>query len=296
MPVQPAEIDLSSINYKTISIYSDQVNPNWEILKSDRTVVDPDNNQFIYAGSRSIKITPGEDFSPVFFVVRSDATENYPRERVLGIEFKLSPGKTTIEPTNLAVTVVGSNQYTYYVSGDQSVTNKVDPIFPETRLYYLGINNMIPPDTWTDVSIWMDNLIYDPVYETVTGFYIKNDEGYRDTYYVDDVRLIILDKEQAAVSPAITPAANNTQVANSTQIAINTSEPGTSVQVNIDLTKNVQPISPMIYGVSSGPMQVLTELRPGLNSWGGNPSSRYNWQLGQFLECWSRFLLSKHKL
>ena len=27
-------------------------------------------------------------------------------------------------------------------------------------------------------------------------------------------------------------------------------------------------------------MQVLTELRPGLNSWGGNPSSRYNWQLG----------------
>jgi hypothetical protein len=40
------------------------------------------------------------------------------------------------------------------------------------------------------------------------------------------------------------------------------------------------PISPLIYGVSGAPVEVLEDLRPTLNSWGGNPSTRYNWRLG----------------
>lgn len=56
--------------------------------------------------------------------------------------------------------------------------------------------------------------------------------------------------------------------------------PAGAVIITIDPSQPTHPISPFIYGVSVASEEVLRELRPGLNSWGGNPNSRYNWQLG----------------
>jgi hypothetical protein len=80
------------------------------------------------------------------------------------------------------------------VAGDDSVPSPVlgEPAFSETRLYYLDINRTIPPDTWVLIEMWLDELAYEPDYEYVTGFYIKNNEGFAQTYYVDDVQLIML--------------------------------------------------------------------------------------------------------
>jgi hypothetical protein len=50
--------------------------------------------------------------------------------------------------------------------------------------------------------------------------------------------------------------------------------------VQIEATVGGHPISPLIYGLSGAPAEVLAGLRPALNSWGGNPSTRYNWRLG----------------
>lgn len=50
--------------------------------------------------------------------------------------------------------------------------------------------------------------------------------------------------------------------------------------VYLDATKIVGEISPLVYGLSGAPAEVLADLRPTLNSWGGNPSTRYNWRLG----------------
>lgn len=50
--------------------------------------------------------------------------------------------------------------------------------------------------------------------------------------------------------------------------------------VTIDAAQSVHPISPLIYGLNGAPAEVLAALRPGLNRWGGNPSTRYNWRLG----------------
>lgn len=50
--------------------------------------------------------------------------------------------------------------------------------------------------------------------------------------------------------------------------------------VNVNVNRDVHPISPLIYGVSGAPVEILNDLRPTLNSWGGNPSTRYNWKLG----------------
>ena len=50
--------------------------------------------------------------------------------------------------------------------------------------------------------------------------------------------------------------------------------------VVVDASQNVHPISPLIYGVSGADTEALETLNPTMNSWGGNPSTRYNWELG----------------
>jgi hypothetical protein len=53
-----------------------------------------------------------------------------------------------------------------------------------------------------------------------------------------------------------------------------------SFVVYVDAADVVGEISPLVYGLSSAPPEVLAELRPTLNSWGGNANTRYNWRLG----------------
>jgi hypothetical protein len=51
-------------------------------------------------------------------------------------------------------------------------------------------------------------------------------------------------------------------------------------RVVVDTTREVHAISPYIYGLSGGTEEETTILRTTLTSWGGNPSTRYNWELG----------------
>lgn len=55
--------------------------------------------------------------------------------------------------------------------------------------------------------------------------------------------------------------------------------PAADVQIRFDPSQS-HAISPLIYGLSHAPPEVLAELRLGLNSWGGNPNTRYNWRDG----------------
>lgn len=54
----------------------------------------------------------------------------------------------------------------------------------------------------------------------------------------------------------------------------------TAMQVKVDLTRPAHPISPLIYGIAGNKPEYMKLLRPGLTNWGGNPTSRYNWELG----------------
>ncbi len=274
IPYLPTKVDLSETKTKTVTIFNDKLNPNWQVRGSERTTVDLVNKEFVYAGTEAIKITPKEDFGTAYFTLRTDSKESYPRDQVLGLQFKLNGGKSPIETKDLGITVIGSNQYTYYVPDDNSVTNTIDPIFSETRLYYLGINRTIPPNEWVDVILWLNNRQFDPIYKNVTAFYIKNDEGFQVPYYIDDVQLILAENQVAQNPGDPTPSVTKTAVPfgqnNITSVA----------QVNIDLNKDVHPISPMIYGISTTSRDVILDLRPGLNNWGDNSSSRYNWELG----------------
>jgi len=50
--------------------------------------------------------------------------------------------------------------------------------------------------------------------------------------------------------------------------------------IRVDSSQNVHPISPLIYGMNQAPKEQLAALDVKLNRWGGNPSTRYNWKLG----------------
>ncbi|HEY7125216.1 MAG TPA: glycoside hydrolase family 44 protein [Ktedonobacterales bacterium] len=53
-----------------------------------------------------------------------------------------------------------------------------------------------------------------------------------------------------------------------------------SLALNIDAGQPGHTISPLIYGMAQAPAAWLQDLRPRINRWGGNQTSRYNWKLG----------------
>src|SRR5580692_3972225 len=54
---------------------------------------------------------------------------------------------------------------------------------------------------------------------------------------------------------------------------------GTMVTVTIDAKADRHPISPLIYGVAAADDAALKDLHIPLHRYGGNNSTRYNWQL-----------------
>jgi hypothetical protein len=189
----PAEAPIANISQGAIittTIYADQMNPNWLLqadLEMSATIITAANS---HSGTSVIELIPQRDYSTLLFVVAPDATEFYPRADVLGVALWLYSSEGTIELDDLAITVVGSNAFPYWVANDTSV--EIDPtsFFSETRLYYLGLNRSIPPNTWVKAEVLLDNLPYDPDYQFITGLYIKNGEGVRNRIYVDDVSLL----------------------------------------------------------------------------------------------------------
>src|SRR5512132_4332071 len=49
--------------------------------------------------------------------------------------------------------------------------------------------------------------------------------------------------------------------------------------ITVDVNANRRPINPQVYGVAHASSAALSDLNVPLNRWGGNNTSRYNWQL-----------------
>ncbi len=194
-PTAVAEPTATTQPLEEVSIFDDQVNENWELKNSSGMSFYFAEDKVVSHGTVSAVITPTKDFGELFFTVRKKSQDDYLRAHVLGVRFWLNGGPKGIRTSDLAVTVVGSNAYPYWVNNDTSVklTGRVTekmPLFSETRLYYLGINRDITPNTWVEVELWLDDREYDPDYTYVTGVYIKNDAGFRGPFYIDQVSLI----------------------------------------------------------------------------------------------------------
>lgn len=79
----------------------------------------------------------------------------------------------------------------------------------------------------------------------------------------------------AALAASCAPGGDRREVP-----AVRTGTAETATTVRVLVGQPLRAISPLIYGVASAKQEELSFLRPTLHRWGGNPSSRYNWELG----------------
>jgi len=208
----PLRPDFSSSDTITKTIFDDDLNENWTILEDTGMTFNVASEEPVNSGQRAISFTPEVDYGALYFTVRPETNTTYPFNEVIGIDFWLNSGDDFLQLDELAIAVIGSNDYYYWVADDDSVEFPAGETFSETRLYFLGLNRSIPPDTWVEVYLPMDSLIYDPEYRFVTGFYLKNDEGFANTLHLDDVNFVMVASKDATPvpTPFMTPTAEGT--------------------------------------------------------------------------------------
>ena len=116
-----------------------------------------------------------------------------------------------------------------------------------------GVNVSPTAGNWTEVDVPLSALgsltvISGIVWQDTSG-------GAQPTFYLDDITLVA-----AAGPPPPTPT------------------PGVGPALTVDTGAGLHPISPDIYGMNYADETLAADLRLPVRRWGGNSTSRYNWQ------------------
>jgi len=173
-------------------IFDETLAPDWSVDASWDVKLDLADRSHPYSGGVAAAVTPLKDYGALFFALKEDARVSFPVTNVIGVSLWLNSGDDYLTVDDLAVTIIGSNEYTYWVKDDTSVQLGDLGTFPETRLRYLGFTRPLAPESWAEAVVELTELRYDPDYRYVTGVYIKNDQGFRRTFYVDRVVLLMI--------------------------------------------------------------------------------------------------------
>jgi hypothetical protein len=188
----PTLTPVSTITMRIDKIYGDTLNANWSLDNSRDVSYKLEDDYFVYDGNYSLAYSPKVEYAELIFSVNESSDEIYLRDDVLAVRFWLYSGDDYIATDDFAVSVVGSNAFPYWVVGDDSVTvQDNNPVFPETRLYYLNVDKDISPNTWFQVELWLNDLISEPMYKYVTGIVLKNDVDFLRRVSIDNLELVI---------------------------------------------------------------------------------------------------------
>ena len=116
-----------------------------------------------------------------------------------------------------------------------------------------GIEQAIIPqaNTWTKVDISLTSLGSPRSVTTIAWF--NNTAGAQPVFYLDDVSF-----ENIGTPPP---------------------PPGTGPALSVDVAASRHAISPYIYGINYASEAIAADLRLPVRRWGGNSTTRYNWQV-----------------
>lgn len=202
-PTPPPQPDLPP----PIPIYDDQLAFGWS-TKYSSMEHDLAHDVETFEGQNAIRITPRVGGRTILFTLDKNARP-IREDRVLGIRFQLYSGDEGLSIEEFGMTIIGSDQSTYWEKSDRSVLNvrnpnpdwlpEDDPIsnlyaqdFSETLLGFLGVSRDIPPNVWVEGFNQLDERIYDPLYKNITGFYFKTETTVRHDLLIDDIELVVL--------------------------------------------------------------------------------------------------------
>ncbi len=169
-----------------------KLSPGWSVTQSWKLDYNLEAPGRSISGSKALSMIATDDYGSLFFVNLPNSGHEYSRTHIVGLRMFLNAGEGTITPGNLAFTILGSNVFTYYVRGDNSVPTTTQMYFTESRLDELGQMRPLPPNTWVELDIDLNQLLYDPDYKYLTSFYIKTDIGFRQKVYIDNISLIMI--------------------------------------------------------------------------------------------------------
>ena len=189
-------------------IFNDKLNPNWNLQASSGNVsFSLRHTASIHSGRNALSIMSLPAYETLHFQVRQNTIEQYRREEIVSITFWLFSDAETIKPGSINLVVTGSDNYPYWVANDTSAGDKEDILtYSGTRAYSLGLAHPVPPGTWTQIEVLLDDLAFDPDYDSelvedlnyeyVTGFYLISDKGIERAVVIDDIELIMTRKEE----------------------------------------------------------------------------------------------------
>lgn len=186
-------------------IYYDGMSSDWDIRSTGTFTTG--YTGAASSGDRSILFEPALGERVLLFTLKQSAERSFPHDDTLAITFLLTSPDGDIGLQDVAVTVIGSNRYFYWVEGDHSVQNVASPNlpgrlrddaisnayadhFPESAIEFLHVARAIPKDSWVPVTVYLPERIFAPDYRYVTGFYIKVDELFDRRILIDDVRVL----------------------------------------------------------------------------------------------------------
>lgn len=191
LPPLPTLTPQPNLVRRILAIYGESLNPNWTLEHSQDMVYDLREEEFVYNGRYALAATPQEEFGKLRFTVSENASAEYLRDEVLAFRFWLY-SEEFIGIEDIGITIMGSNDYPYWVADDNSVQPDDNlEVFIPTRLQFLNIESDIPPNTWVQVEIWLNDLLFDPTYRYVTGIIIENDAAFSHTFYLDGLEMVI---------------------------------------------------------------------------------------------------------
>ncbi|MEM7118008.1 MAG: polysaccharide deacetylase family protein [Chloroflexota bacterium] len=198
-------------------VFYDKLEANWHFAAADDVMLDLASTTQTYTGDQAVGIRFANAKESVSIQVAPSTMEEYRRDQVFGLGFWLYSGSDEIAPDDFSITVLGSNALPYWSADDNSLANQIISTFSETRLYGLDFERPLPANTWIRVEIVLDDLQFDPLYETqpvasdddddeavddttiidpdfefVTGFVLKAENDVEQTIYIDEVEILLL--------------------------------------------------------------------------------------------------------
>jgi hypothetical protein len=360
-PIQSPEEDgaqttiTSGLALVSITVLGEGVSAGWDTQSSWSTQFEQQaagEGQEAGPGGATAYLTVfhGDD-SGLFLHVNQDSPMRYLRANFVAARVWINPGDRALPADRLKIAVLSSEQRPYWDMGERPVPPSRLSATGEATLPVPG--GVLPASTWTEVTVWFNQLPSPPTGRYLTGLYLRADgiAGQRillsrldllavpDDTQPEPLAVSVIDPMSLRVSfnkdvdAATAENAANYQITSATDSAYRSPkapasakyepdttsavltlaqplQPGneysvevqriadmapqpqvqakpiklaftaTLLQVKVDLMRPLGKISPYIYGIAGTSTEYMQALRPRLSNWGGNPTSRYNWELG----------------
>ena len=194
--------------FYTVAVYEENLNTNWQVLPDTRIRFDLKSSGDVYRGTTAISFTPRRSGGANLFITVSDQSqEEYRRDQVAKLSFRLYSPKTLLYLDQFFITFVGSKRLPYWSAEDQKVSDYLS-VFSRISLDELGFDRAVPADTWVKVEIDLTEAQALALeYQYLTGISFKNATDPNHPLLIDDISLILLDEPPKRLPLETTPTA-----------------------------------------------------------------------------------------